>query len=131
MRSTVRVTAAALALLLAACATVDSRVGVSGVSDRLFCGRAIPGGGEISDADIETFINEIVEPRFPEGFTVWTAMGRWRGAEEKTTIIEIMHPYGSRFDDKVSEIAEEYRQRFQQEAVMRVTMPALMEFVEE
>ena len=104
---------------------------VSGVSDRLFCGRSIEGVGEVTDADVEKFIEEVVEPRFPEGFTVWTAVGRWRGGEEKTLIIELVHPYGARFDRAVEEIAEEYRSRFKQDAVMRVTTPALMELIEE
>lgn len=126
-----RITAIALALLLTACATAPYPVAVSGVSDRLFCGRSIDGAGEVTDADVEKFIEEVVEPRFPEGFTVWTAVGRWRGGEEKTLIIELVHPYGARFDRAVEEIAEEYRARFRQDAVMRVTTPAMMELIEE
>ena len=120
----------ALALLLSACASAPMRVGVEGTSDRLFCGRSIPGGGEVSDADIDRFVAEVVTPRFPEGFTMWTATGSWEGKEEPTLVLEFLHPYGRRFDDEVREIAEEYRKRFRQEAVMRVTLPAMMEFVE-
>jgi hypothetical protein len=101
------------------------------VSDRLFCGRSIPGGGEVTDAEIETFLEEVVTPRFPDGFTSWTATGNWRGQEEKTLVLEFIHPYGRRFDEHVREIAEEYRKRFRQEAVMRVTGPALMELIEQ
>jgi Protein of unknown function (DUF3574) len=120
-----------LALLLSACATAPMHVGVQGISDRLFCGRSIPGGGEVSDAEIEMFVDEVVTPRFPEGFTMWTATGSWEGKEEQTLVLEFLHPYGRRFDDEVREIAEEYRRRFRQESVMRVTLPAVMEFVEE
>ncbi len=125
-----RRSAIALALLLSACASVPARYGVQGVSDRLFCGRSIPDGGEVTDADVEEFLDEFVTPRFPEGFTSWTAIGNWRGEEEKTLVLEFLHPYGRDFDQKVREIAEEYRRRFRQQAVMRVTSPALMEFVE-
>lgn len=120
----------ALALLLSACASAPMRVGVQGVSDRLFCGRSIAGGGEVTDAEIARFLDEVVRPRFPEGFTTWTATGMWEGREEKTLVVEIVHPYGRRFDDAVREIAEEYRRRFRQESVLRVTTPALMEFIE-
>lgn len=125
-----RRTVIALALFLSACATSPMHVNVQGVSDRLFCGRSIPGGGEVTDADIEKFVDEVVTPRFPEGFTMWTATGNWEGQEERTLILEFMHPYGRRFDDEVREIAEEYRRRFRQESVMRVTLPAVMEFVD-
>lgn len=119
----------ALALLLSACATAPARYSVQGVSDRLFCGRSIPGGGEVTDAEIEAFLDEVVTPRFP-GFTSWTATGSWRGEEEQTLVLEFVHPYGREFDDKVREIAEEYRRRFRQESVMRVTEPAVTEFIE-
>ena len=108
---------------------MPERYGVEGVSDRLFCGRSIPDGGEVTDADVDKFLDEIVTPRFP-GFTSWTAIGSWRGEEERTLVLEFVHPYGREFDEKVREIAEEYRKRFHQEAVMRVTMPARMDFVD-
>ena len=120
--------------MLAACASVAPRTSVTGVSDRLFCGLEND-GVVIPEADIARFIEEVVEPRFPEGFTVWRAEGRWRGGgagddgEEPTLIIEMVHPYGSAFDIKVREIADEYRRRFNQQSVMRVTTPAVMEFI--
>lgn len=126
-----RRTVIALALLLSACASMPMHTNVQGVSDRLFCGRSIPGGGEVTDADVEKFVDEVVTPRFPEGFTMWTATGSWERQEEKTLVLEFMHPYGRRFDDEVREIAEEYRRRFRQDSVMRVTLPAVMEFVDE
>ena len=126
-----RRTVIALALLFTACASSPVHVtGVQGISDRLFCGRSIPGGGEVSDADIDKFVDEVVTPRFPEGFTMWTATGSWEGVEERTLVLEFLHPYGRRFDDEVREIAEEYRRRFRQQAVLRVTLPAIMEFVD-
>ena len=108
---------------------MPQRYGVQGVSDRLFCGRSIPDGGEVTDADVDRFLDEVVTPRFP-GFTSWTATGNWKGDEEKTLVLEFIHPYGREFDEKVREIAEEYRKRFRQEAVMRVTEPAIQEFIE-
>ncbi len=121
----------ALALLLSACASTPMRVGVQGISDRLFCGRSIPGGGEVTDAELEKFVDEVVTPRFPEGFTMWTATGSWAGEEEQTLVLEFLHPYGRRFDEQVREIADEYRRRFRQEAVLRVTLPAVMELVDD
>ena len=125
-----RRTVLTLALLLSACASAPPRYAVQGVADRLFCGLSIPGGGEVTEAEIDTFVAEVVTPRFPEGFTMWTATGSWKGKEEKTLVLEFLHPYGVRFDENVRAVAEEYRRRFRQDAVMRVTQPAIVEFVD-
>lgn len=128
------IAALATALLVAACAArqpatpavpADARV----VSDRLFFGRDIPGGGTVSDADWTAFLEEIVTPRFPQGLTVWRADGQWldeggRTVQEPVLIVEVLHPPGAEHDRAMTEIAEEYRRRFRQEAVLRVTTDA-------
>ena len=126
-----RIAAAVLALYLSACATVAPRVEPAVLSDRLFCGLSIPGGGTVSQQELDAFINEVVEPRFPKGFTIWRAQGRWRGGSEDVMILEILHPLDERLGIAVDEIAAEYRHRFKQEAVLRVMMPARMEFTTE
>ena len=89
----------------------------------------------VSDEEWNTFVRDIVTPRFPDGLTVWRAEGQWQSrsgelVREPVMIVEILHPVGRRFDDLVEEIADEYRRRFRQEAVLRVTLPAWMEFVD-
>lgn len=107
------------------------RVEPAVLSERLFCGLSIPGGGKVSQEELDAFIVEVVEPRFPQGFTMWRAQGRWRGGSEETMVLEILHPLDERLARAVGEIADEYKRRFQQEAVMRVMMPARMELVGE
>ncbi|MGN6182325.1 MAG: DUF3574 domain-containing protein [Thermoanaerobaculia bacterium] len=111
-----------LAFLLVACATAPHTV-----SDRLYCGLSIPAGGNVSQQEMERFIEEIVEPRFPIGFTVWRAKGQWKGGDEEVMILEFVHPNEPGASKKIAEIATEYRTRFHQEAVLRVTVPATME----
>jgi hypothetical protein len=120
----VRTAVAVFTIYLSACASVAPRVEEPVLSDRIFCGLSIPGGGTVSQDELDTFIVEVVEPRFPVGFTVWRAKGMWRGGAEEVMIIEIVHPIASAPDKAVQEIAAEYRRRFRQEAVLRVTMPA-------
>lgn len=129
-RSSMRIAATVLALYLTACASVAPRVEPAVLSDRLFCGLSIPGGGTVTQTDLDTFLDEVVEPRFPNGFTVWRARGQWRGGSEEVMVLEIVHPISARDDDAVAEIADEYRRRFRQEAVLRVMMPARMELIE-
>jgi len=115
-----RTAAVALTLFLAACAHHGF------VSDRLFCGLSIPGAGAVTQSDVDAFIAAEVEPRFPDGFTVWRARGHWKGGNEETLVIEILHAPDPRLDRLVQEIADAYRVRFRQEAVLRVTSPATM-----
>ena|SRR6185436_801430 len=125
---------AALAFLMVACASTPL-IEHSVLADRLFFGRAVPGGGSVSDAEWTAFVDEVVTPRFPDGLTIWRADGQWRGNDgqlvrEPTMIIEVLHPMSPEFDRKITDIADEYRRRFHQDAVMRVTLPARMEFVD-
>lgn len=126
-----RVAAVVLALSLSACASMppyaETTPEPAVLSERLFCGLSIPGGGTVSQQELDAFVAEVVEPRFPQGFTMWRAQGRWRGGSEETMVLEIIHPLDARLAAAVGEIADEYRRRFKQEAVLRVMMPARME----
>jgi hypothetical protein len=100
------------------------------VADRLYFGRSIPdGGGTVSDSAWAAFLREVVTPRFPDGLTVYRAEGQWREGDgrivrEETFVLEIVHPAGPSADADFREIAAEYKRRFRQQAVMRVTAPA-------
>lgn len=66
------IVALATSLLLASCAARQPAPPAAPatalvISDRLFFGRDIPGGGMVSDADWAAFLEEIVTPRFPQG----------------------------------------------------------------
>lgn len=134
-----------LAILLSACssasasAAVDDKAGVIrervarrgdvSVADRLYCGMSVSDGSAVTDAQVETFITEVVEPRFPDGFTIWRARGAWLGAREDTVIIEIAHAGDALATRRVAEIGTEYVRRFRQAAVLRMTLPARIEFI--
>jgi hypothetical protein len=107
-------------LAFAGCATTPSTV-----DDRLFFGRVIPGGGEVTDSQWNAFVAEVIVPRFPEGFTVWRANGHWKGDDgasvsEQTWVLEIVHRRDPAVDAKLEQIALTYRERFNQDAVMRI-----------
>lgn len=138
--------AAAAPLAFAACANGGIMVGGPGVqmgipmrraasvfgdtvADRMFFGRNIPGGGTVSDSAFAAFVDQVVTPRFPAGLTLLRADGQWRGESgrverEQSVVIEIVHPAGPAADADLREIADEYKRRFRQEAVLRVTVPA-------
>ncbi len=131
-----RATLALFFVLASACATgPQPRFSEPALADRLFFGLSIPGGGEVTEEEWRAFVRDEVTPRFPDGMTLWRAEGQWRERDgtivrEPVLVIEIVHRHDLRLDEEINEIAEAYKQRFRQEAVMRVTTPARMEFVD-
>lgn len=103
------------------------------VSDRLFFGRNIPGGGMVSDSAWAAFLAENITPHFPDGLTVWNAQGQWTDyatrklERENVTVVEILHPVNAADDSIFAVIAESYRARFRQDAVLRSTGPVRMQ----
>jgi hypothetical protein len=66
----------------------------------------------------------VVTPRFPAGLTVVDAKGQWRGAsgrveEERAEVLTLFHSGDDAARRAVSEIVDQYKQRFQQEAILR------------
>ena len=132
-----RATLALFFVLASSCATAvqQPRYSEAALSDRLFLGLSIPGGGEITEEEWRAFVRDEVTPRFPDGLTLWRAEGQWRErggniAREPVLVIEIVHRVDLRLDEKINDIAEAWKRRFRQEAVMRVTSPARLEFVD-
>jgi len=94
------------------------------VRETLYFGRNRPDGGTVSDAEWQRFLSEVVTPRFPQGLTGMEATGEWQGTaggveQERSDIVTVLHPSDERAQQSVREIAQEYKRRFQQEAVLR------------
>ncbi len=103
------------------------------VLDRLYFGRSISEGGTVTEPAWDAFLAEVVTPRFPDGLTVWQAEGQWQEEagqiiREGTFILEVVHPKGKVDDDKLEAIIDAYKQRFQQQSVLRVTHPVNVQF---
>src|SRR5262245_22982498 len=119
-----------VAALTTACASPSGPACRSGeqamVSDQLYFGSDIPGGGgRVSAEQWRAFLNEVVTPRFPEGLSVWPAAGHWRGADgvivrEDSNVLSLVHADDEAAEKSVQAIAAEYKTRFRQEAVLRV-----------
>ncbi|MEI2457016.1 MULTISPECIES: DUF3574 domain-containing protein [Lysobacter] len=97
-------------------------------ADRLLFGMNSP-DGPVSDAQWQAFLAEVVTPRFPDGLTVYQAKGQWRGAggeieQEDSRAIDLVHADSADGRRRVVEIAELYKQRFRQEAVLILSAPA-------
>ena len=105
------------------CAVGDSAL----VRETLYFGRNRP-GGTVSDGDWNSFLADVVTPRFPQGLTVTDARGQWKGAggtveQERSEVVTLLHADNEAARQSVQEIALEYKRRFQQEAVLRERTP--------
>ena len=109
------------------------------VADRLYFGRNVRAGcgrypgTTVSDSAWAAFLREVVTPRFPDGLTVYRAEGQWRGDDsrivhEETFVLEVVHRADPDAEVVFRDIAQDYRSRFCQTSVMRVTMPARQRF---
>lgn len=136
----VLVTILAAVLALAACADIE--VSTSECADggelwheyRLFMGRGSGGAEVVSDEDWATFLADTITPRFPDGLSVIDVAGQGTTADgaleqERTKMLLVLVPPSDETAlNRMNEIGAEYKQRFTQDAVLRVVYPACVAF---
>jgi len=99
----------------------------------MYFGRAIPDGGSVSAADFRTFTDEIIAPIFTAGYTVQRAVGGWcdtatgQSIREDSVLVTLIHDGAMR--NLIRAVADAYKSRFRQDAVMVVTQPVEVEFI--
>jgi hypothetical protein len=113
----------------ALCASGDTAL----VRDLVYFGRNRPDGGTVSDAEWLGFLDSVVTPSFPSGFTVVEGTGQWKGQSgaverERSAIITFLHTGSAADRDRVAQVAGEYKRRFHQEAVLRERTRACARF---
>lgn len=99
----------------------------------LFFGRNIGDAEVVSDDDWRAFLADTVTPRFPEGLSVFDAEGQWRNSQgesvrERSKMVMILTEPDTDASTRLDEIVEEYKRRFSQESVLRVTDSACVAF---
>lgn len=82
-------------------------------------------GSEVTDAEWREFLDAVVTPRFPDGLTVLSGYGQWHTDEgnldrESLRVIVIWYERSKQGEEKIEAIRQAYRQRFDQDSVMRV-----------
>jgi len=102
------------------------------VQDELYFGINKP-AGQVSERDFQWFLQQEVTPRFPDGLTVLDANGQFLGSKgiikEKTKLLILIHSNREEDKQEIQEIIDEYKTKFQQESVQRVTsMPKQVRF---
>lgn len=96
--------------------------------DTLYFGTATPDGA-VSARAWKDFVDIIVAPRFPQGFTITEATGQWRGAKgdivrEVSHVVTRAHQADAANDAAVRAIADACKHRFRLESVLRTRATA-------
>lgn len=102
-------------------------VGEPAVRTEIFCGFSTP-RATVTDREFRDFLDRSVTPRFPDGYTVQSAEGLWKGSGEPSRILVIVHPDTADASGKIELIRKEYKFRFDQESVLRVDTAARASF---
>jgi major membrane immunogen (membrane-anchored lipoprotein) len=107
------------ALLLGGCTTKQM------TQTELYFGMARKDGAKVSDEQWQQFLDEVVTPRFPDGFTVTITEGQWRGPDgkiirEPSRVLNVVRDRGPEASRKLDEIRQIYKETFNQDAVLRV-----------
>jgi hypothetical protein len=103
---------------------------VAGIESRLTFGRSIPKevsgfviAETVSDYSVRAFLDGVVLPRFPDGFTYTESRGCWKGGQEDSFSVSVIYVnHGKARKDygvKLEEIRAEYIRLFRQDSVLR------------
>lgn len=100
----------------------------------LYFGRNIGDRLGVGEAEWARFVDEDVTPRFPDGLTVADGTGQWKdtatGAvvREPSKVLTLVLPDLGGSRAKLAAVADAYKKRFDQQAVMTVLHPACVSF---
>jgi hypothetical protein len=130
---------ASLALgLLAGCQTLADPSCPGGAAPQLraelIFGRGLKSGGVVAEPAWRRFVDREITPRFPDGFTVLDARGQWRGAgaatirREPSKVLLVAMPNRAGERARLAEIADAYKRRFAQDAVVTLLTPSCVSF---
>jgi hypothetical protein len=89
--------------------------------------------GVVTDAEWQSFVQEVITPLFPDGLTVINGSGHWKDhsgriQNEGCRVLILLHPPQQQVNDRIEQVRTIYCTRFRQEAVLRVTFPARVSF---
>lgn len=89
----------------------------------LYLGAGIPGGGRVDEAAWQDFLASEATSRFPDGLTWFDGHGQWRSDREglvleSSRLLILLHAPDRIVLERVEAIADAYKKRFGQEAVL-------------
>ncbi len=91
----------------------------------LYFGLSRADGPNVSEAEFQRFLDTVVTPRFPDGLTLLSGSGQFRGAsgavqKEPSKLLIVFYPWEPSRQKAIERIRAVYKATFDQEAVLRV-----------
>ncbi len=89
--------------------------------------------GVVTEEEFQDFIDTEVTPRFPDGLSLVTARGQYRGSSgvivlEQSKILILFYPFSKESSNAVEQIRDAYKRTFQQESVLRIDEKSCISF---
>ena len=90
--------------------------------------------GAWSDARWQRFLDEVVTPEFPAGFSVFDAYGQWKSSRDGniyglvSKVVVILHAATPADETRIERVRAKFKALTGQESVLRGTQPATVEF---
>lgn len=118
---------------------VQANLNQSAVGDlwsrtELYFGSAKPDGSYVPEMQFRQFVDKEVTPRFPDGLTLLTGYGQYKGsdgqiAKEQSFVLVLLYPKLDKDTNaKIEAIRLAYKKAFNQESVLRVDEGARVSF---
>jgi hypothetical protein len=101
---------------------------------QLFFGRSIQGRAEVSDRAWDDFLDQVVTPNLPNGYTVFDASGAWLNPStrhtihERTKVLLAALPDAASSAAAIARVRNAYQVQFHQTLVGMTVAPACGSF---
>lgn len=96
----------------------------------LYFGSNKPDGTAVTPEEFQRFVDQEITPRFPDGLTLLTGLGQFKGSsgaiqKERSMLLILLYPVDTarRSGEKIEQIRAAYERAFQQESVLRADEP--------
>jgi hypothetical protein len=96
----------------------------------LYFGSNKPDGSVVTQEQFQLFLDQEITPRFPDGLTLVTGLGQFRGSNgviqrERSMLLILLYPahLAKPSAQKIEEIRTAYKWQFRQESVLRADEP--------
>jgi len=80
----------------------------------------------VTEPEFQSFLDNNITPAFPDGLTLLTGLGQFRGAngvaiEEESFLVILLYPVETKRESskKIEQIRRDYKEEFRQESVLR------------
>jgi len=99
----------------------------------LYFGLSRAEGPNVTEAEFQEFLDTVVTPRFPDGLTLLSGKGQFRGAsgvvqKEPSKVLILFYVWDPAHQRAIERIRALYKATFQQESVLRVDDSSCVSF---